>query len=131
VKDEKVARELLDRLLARAKDAEANGKRDALAWFDAGYLAETYKQAGLATDVKGYDLVVKAIALRGQDSEMEFAAAIVTEDVPPSKTHVEHFQKAVNGAKEGSLLAKNLVLHFGERGATIADLRTKAAVPSR
>ena len=130
VKDEKVARELLDRLLARAKDAEAKGKRDALAWFDAGYLAATYKQAGLVTDVKGYDLVAKAIALRGQDSEMEFAAAIITED-SPAKVHREHFQKAVNGAKDGSLLAKNLVTHFGERGATIADLRTKAAVPSR
>lgn len=130
VKDEKVARELLDRLLARAKDAEAKGKQDALAWFDAGYLAETYRQAGLTIDVKGYDLVVKAIALRGQDSEMEFAAAIITEG-GPSKTHREHFQKAVNGAADGSLLAKNLVLHFGERGATIADLKTKAALTSR
>ena len=72
----------------------------------------------------------QAIALRGQDSEMEFAAAIITED-SPAKVHREHFQKAVNGAKDGSLLAKNLVTHFGERGATIADLRTKAAVPSR
>lgn len=130
VKDEEVARELLDRLLARAKDAEAKGKPDALAWFDAGYLAETYKQAGLTIDVKGYDLVAKAIALRGQDPVIEFAAAIITEG-GPSKAHREHFQKAVNGAKDGSLLAKNLVIHFGEGGATIADLRTKAAVPSR
>jgi len=130
VKDEKVARELLDRLLARAKAAEAKGQRAALAWFDAGYLAETYKQAGLTTDVKGYDLVAKAIALRGQDSEMEFAAAIITEG-GSSKAHCDHFQKAVNGAKDGSLLAKNLVTHFGERGATIADLRIKAMGPSR
>lgn len=130
VKDEKVARELLNRLLARAKDAEAKGKPDALAWFDAGYLAETYKQAGLTIDVKGYDLVAKAIALRGQDPEMEFAAAIITEG-GSSKAHRDHFQKAINGAKDGSLLARNLVLHFGDRGATIADLRTKVAVPSK
>jgi hypothetical protein len=130
VKDEKVARELLDRLLARARDSEAKRKADALAWFDAGYLAETYKQAGLATDVKGYDLVVKAIALRGQDPEMDFAAAIITEG-GSSKAHHEHFQKAVTGAKDGSLLARNLVLHFGERGSTLADLRTKGAGPSQ
>lgn len=130
VKDEKVARELLDRLLARAKDAEAKGKHDALAWFDAGYLAETYKQSGLATDVKGHDLVAKAIALRGQDAEMEFAAAIITEG-GPANAHRKHFQKAVNGGKDGSLLAKNLVMHFGERGRTIADLRANVASASR
>ncbi len=130
VKDEKVASELLDRLLARAQVAEASGQRAALAWFDAGYLAATYQQAGLTTDVKGYDLVAKAIALRGQDPEMEFAAAIITEGAP-SKAHREHFLKAVNGAKDGSLLARNLVTHFGERGTTIADLKIKAAVPSK
>ncbi|MFB3923408.1 MAG: hypothetical protein ACE145_16935 [Terriglobia bacterium] len=131
VKDEKVARELLARLLAKAKDAEAKGKPDALAWFDAGYLAESYKQAGLTIDVNGYELVGKAIALRAQDPEIEFAAAIITEGGRPSKEHREHFQKAISGAKDGSLLAKNLVLHFGNRGTTIAELKASLTSPSR
>src|SRR5262249_5796884 len=46
-KDERVARELLLTLTARAlkAGAGANGKSEALAWFDAGYLVETFKQA--------------------------------------------------------------------------------------
>src|SRR5437879_11647402 len=43
-KDPVAAKELLARLHARATSAESAGKADALAWFDAGYLAETYKQ---------------------------------------------------------------------------------------
>src|SRR5437879_1040636 len=43
-KDERIAYELLSRLMARALDTAASEKPDALAWFDAGYLVETYKQ---------------------------------------------------------------------------------------
>jgi len=43
-KDPLAAKELLARLNARATSAESSGHSDALAWFDAGYLAETYKQ---------------------------------------------------------------------------------------
>ncbi len=43
-KDPVAAKELLARLHARATSAESSGHADALAWFDAGYLAETYKQ---------------------------------------------------------------------------------------
>src|SRR5260370_32191519 len=43
-KDPLAAKELLARLHARATSAESSGHPDALAWFDAGYLVETYKQ---------------------------------------------------------------------------------------
>src|SRR5438132_11009678 len=43
-KDPVAAKELLARLHARATSAESSGHPDALAWFDVGYLAETYKQ---------------------------------------------------------------------------------------
>src|SRR5258708_10963345 len=43
-KDPVAAKELLARLHARATAAESSGHSDALAWFDVGYLAETYKQ---------------------------------------------------------------------------------------
>ena len=41
--DPQVAKELLTRLHARAANSDA-GNPGALAWFDVGYLAETYKQ---------------------------------------------------------------------------------------
>jgi len=38
----------------------------------------------------------------------------------------EHLRKALAGATDGSLLAKNLVLHYGDSGTkTVADLRGK------
>src|SRR5258708_10165105 len=43
-KDPLAAKELLARLYARATSADSSGHPDALAWFDVGYLAETYKQ---------------------------------------------------------------------------------------
>lgn len=121
VKDSKSANELLSRLMARAK-----GKPDAKALFDAGYLAESYKQAGQKTDVDGYAFVAKAISLSGQDAEMEFAAALIALDGRREK-HQEHLQKAVASATAGSLLAKNLVSHFGNLGKTLAELRTNVA----
>ena len=74
-------------------------KNLALAWFDVGYLVETYGQwigANLphmtdgmrmdrnpAAGVDGYAMIKKALALRGaashgDDAQMEFAAALVT-----------------------------------------------------
>src|ERR1700752_3789826 len=41
--DPRVAKELITQLHARANDSDASS-RGALAWFDLGYLAETYKQ---------------------------------------------------------------------------------------
>src|SRR5437870_12783867 len=93
-KDPVAAKELLARLHARATSAESAGKPDALAWFDAGYLAETYKQwigqnlphmtdrmridPNPAAGVDGYAMVKKAIGLRADDAQMEFAAALIT-----------------------------------------------------
>ncbi len=129
-KHQHVAGELLERLRARALEAEAKGKPNALAAFDFGYLVERYRQAvpmfehkliegtresasGLANFVAaldGYNWVTKAIRLRGGDPEMEFAAALMTER-GGQKGHREHVGKAAAGAKEGSLLARNLASH--------------------
>ena len=128
MKDPKVANELLSRLMVRARDAEAKGRPNAKAWFDVGYLAESYKQAGLATGLNGYALVTKGISLSGQDPEMEFAAALITLE-GQREAHHKHLQRAVAGATDGSLLAKNLVSHFGNRGKTLAELRAKVGKP--
>lgn len=131
-KDPVVAKELLARLHARATSAESSGHPDALAWFDVGYLAETYKQwigknmphvtDGMRLDpnpaagLDGYALVKKALTLRavtlhGDDPQMEFAAALLTLSGPQAE-HREHAQKAIAGAKTDALLAQNLATHF-------------------
>src|SRR5229473_1779170 len=115
-KDPVAAKELLARLHSRATSAESSGHPDALAWFDVGYLAETYKQwigqtsmrvskeeQNPAAGVDGYALVEKALNLRGpsqngNDAQMEFAAALITLS-GPRDAHREHTQKAIAGAK--------------------------------
>ncbi|HXN22429.1 MAG TPA: hypothetical protein VOA41_06775 [Candidatus Dormibacteraeota bacterium] len=140
-KNPAIAEQLLARLRTRALDAEHNGRPDALAWFDAGYLVETYKQANWlfkkvsdasstgtpkwtheekvnpATGLDGYAWIEKAIKLRGGDAEMEFAAAVITADKASDRAsnrgHQEHLQKALAGAKTDPLLARNIATHFG------------------
>lgn len=149
--DRSVQKELLLKLKSRATDADTNGKPDPLAWFDAGYFVETVKQAemtfqknssgtmdpiyapNVAANIDGYAWVGKAIRLRGDDPEMEFAAAVITSFPRPGlsqprlqQSHEEHLRKALAGATDGSLLARNLVLHYGDPGTkTVADLRGK------
>ena len=125
--DPHVAKELLTRLHARA--ANSAGNAQALAWFDVGYLAETYKQwigkgePNPATGLDGYGWVKKAISLRGQDPEMEFAAALITLRGPENE-HREHTRKAMTGAKNDPLLAQNLASDFHRQ--TISELLTSA-----
>jgi hypothetical protein len=143
-KDPLAAKELLAKLHARATSAESTGHPDALAWFDVGYLAETYKQwigqkwmqvsneeQNPAAGVDGYALVKKALALRehsqnGNDAQMEFAAALITLS-GPRDAHREHAQKAIAGAKSDPLLAQNLASHFtGPQTEIISELLTKS-----
>jgi hypothetical protein len=150
-KDPAAAKELLARLHARATSAESSGHPDALAWFDAGYLAETYKQwigqnlphmtdgmrmdSNPAAGVDGYSLVKKALALRGpalhgDDPQMEFAAALITLS-GPQDAHRQHALKAIAGAKTDSLLAQNLASHFiGPQSQIMSEMLTKNSVPN-
>jgi len=132
--DAPAAKELLTRLHARSADSDAAGHSNALAWFDVGYLAETYKQwfgkgePNPAAGLDGYGWVKKAIRLRGQDlhgddPEMEFAAALITLQGPESYRQ-DHAKKAMAGAKNDPLLAKNLASGFHSQ--TIAELLTSA-----
>jgi hypothetical protein len=142
-KDPLAAKELLARLHARATSAESSGHPDALAWFDVGYLAETYKQwigqkwmrasedeQNPAAGIDGYSFVKKAIALRsssqkGDDSQMEFAAALITLS-GPQEEHRQHAQKAIAGAKSDPLLAQNLATHFiGPQSESMSELLAK------
>jgi hypothetical protein len=100
----------------------------ALAWFDAGYLVETYRQLDLVyqhgmltpkgrgapmlsaavAGLDGYVLIQKALALAPeQRAELDFAASLMT-PAPIVATHRRH---AAAGAEPGSMLARNLELY--------------------
>jgi hypothetical protein len=82
-------------------------------------------------NLDGYALVKKAISLRGQDPEMEFAAALITLEGPLSD-HQQHVLKATAGAKDDPLLAQNLKSHFmGDGGMTVAELFSKGTKVNR
>jgi hypothetical protein len=125
--DRDAANALLQALLDRAAKASDGSRAAALAWFDAGYLIESYRQYGMTHEVDllatfdkakpnrglrqslgamdGYALVQKAIAI-AHEPEMEYAASLMnTKDGAASARHRENAKAA---AKEGSLLAINL-----------------------
>ena len=123
-----VAKELVLLLEARTRE----NPQDALAAFDLGYLAECYKQAGwlrqhtdwlklagdgeatratAAASIDGYAMVQKAIALRGSDPQMEFAAALMSAEGAAAERD-RHLQNAMAGAKGDALLARNLASRF-------------------
>jgi hypothetical protein len=125
-RDERVAAELLAAVMARAQGDAGKG-RDSLAWFDAGYLIESYRQAshiykwnmleGRAradwklrsepAGLDGYALVKKALQVSGGSPEMEFAASLMKDGAVAQG----HRRRAAAGAQAGSLLARNLASH--------------------
>lgn len=126
--DPQVAKALLTRLHVRADKTDTTNAA-ALAWFDLGYLAETYKQwfgkdnPNPARSLDGYAWVLKAIQMRGSDPEMEFAASLITL-TGPERDHAGHVQRAMAGAKSDPLLAQNLSSNF--RNQTVAALLTSS-----
>ena len=127
-KDTQAAKQLLLMVIARAEAEQNSGHPDALAVFDAGYLAEAYKQwlgeAGQnpANGMDGYALVKKALQLRGNDGQMEFAAALITVS-GPAQENQEHAQRAIAGARTDVLLEHNLRMRFlGAGSQTMAEM---------
>lgn len=137
--DPRAAKELLARLYARATDSDRAGHPDALAWFDAGYLVECYKQwigrnlphmtdgmrmdPNPAENLDGYAWVTRSIGLRGSDPEMEFAAALIALQGTHAGDLLGHAQRAQAGAASDPLLAENLSSRFiGSRGETMAEM---------
>jgi hypothetical protein len=117
MRDPVIAQELLKAVMARALSTTT----DSRAWFDAGYLIESFKQAvhlredrqpqlraWAAVDetvrVDGYNWVKKAMAMTAPSAEMEFAASLMTQGSIASA----HRAKAASVAGKGSLVAKNI-----------------------
>jgi hypothetical protein len=106
--------ELLARLQGRALESEAAGKPDALAWFDAGYLAAALAETSPRQPQPraGYTWVLRALHARGGDPEMEFAGALITRQRPGSSDG--HWARATAGSKTHPLLARNLAARLGQ-----------------
>jgi hypothetical protein len=126
-KDPVAAKQFVTKLAARA-NSSANSQGAALASFDLGYLAECYRQwmgkdePNPAQGLDGYALVKKAMQLRGNDPQMDFAAALITLNGPAAE-HQDYVQKTLAGAKTDALLAHNLFTHFiGAQSDTMADM---------
>ena len=119
-RDAAVAKDLLDQLTVRAREAKGNGRPRALALFDAGYLIEVYKQiapisaktGALAATLDGYAMVRQSLALSGNDPAIEFAAALMTGDGSGSAAHAEHVRHAREGSSSDVLLARNVPTHL-------------------
>jgi hypothetical protein len=129
-KNPQALKQLLVRLVGRS---DAGGKDGAMASFDLGYFVATVNQVqavykDFANPVRTLDanaLVKKAIQLRGNDPQMEFAAALVTMDGPADE-HNAHAQKALLGAKSDALLARNLDGHFmNPQSETMSQMITR------
>jgi hypothetical protein len=122
---------LLTAVVERTKTRPADARAEALEWFDAGYLVETYRQLGLIyqhgmlprhgrwtslvpaelAELDGYTLVQKAVALAPESqAELDFASALMSRE-PLTATHL---RRAASSAAQGSVLAQNL-LHYDVR----------------
>lgn len=135
-KDSQIAQELSSRLAERADASRSSDKSYPLALFDWGYWLETYSQVVrieqgsplFRTKISGYQLIQRALALRGADAQMEFAAALVASTAGQRGAAEHHLQNAASGAADGSLLANNLVTHchlFQMHAETLAALRSQ------
>lgn len=122
--DRDAANDLLKAVLERTRIPAPSRRAAALAWFDAGYLVEAYRQQsdtqkndmlaefdeaapGLRSELgalDGYVFVRKAIETT-HEPEMEYAASLMTRD---SQAAARHRATAAAGATAGSLLAINL-----------------------
>ncbi len=120
-----MAAELLRAVVARTETKPADARVEALEWFDAGYLVETYRQLGLIYQhemrpshsrwtslvpaelvaLDGYALVQKAVGLAPESqADLDFASALMTRE----PLTAAHLRRAASSAPAGSLLAQNL-----------------------
>lgn len=133
-KGDRAAIALLDKILARKNAAEVRGfktKADKLALFDAGYLLETYKYIGFEETSKKTVLPAESLAWVEKANntlecpgEIELALAIILQNHQgTTAAQDKHLKNAVGKAAEGSLLAKNIVSHFPDKGASLNALK--------
>lgn len=133
-------RELFASLTSRVLDAEASGKSNAEAWFDAGYYAATWHEmdadagpdAGLASGCAGYAWLKKAISVAANPGEMEFGAALAVHPAMHKGTHEAyraHLARAAASAPAGSAYERNVKNHCVNWSESFDDLKQKGLSP--
>jgi len=134
-RDDGAAKSLFDALRARAGVA-SGGKADPLAQFDLGYAVAAWREAGHVAErpfadaspsEDGYALVRQALAARGTDPEMEYAAALITRSRTLRGVSDAHLRVALAGAPESSDLARTLAAHRPLWGDRIQGFQAAAA----
>lgn len=128
--DRTLAERLVAALTARVHAADAAGRTDALALFDAGYVLEAMSElavhghymgsdatargaavAGLTRPDDGRALILKSASLRTGDAGIAFALALIEK----TENQESHLLKARAAAKQDRLLAANMArLHMLE-----------------
>ncbi len=131
-KDRDAATELLAKLSWMALDAEAaeNTAWAKNAWFDAGFLAACYHQAGVdvgwkpgvENGLQGWAWVKKSLDLGADDPDRQFAAALILQEKNDGSFR-PYLVRAVSAAEPGSDLARTIESNpaFGDR--KFEDLR--------
>jgi len=129
-KDPQAAKQLLLQLVARAESSAASAHPDALAYLDAAYVIEAYKQwidrngSGFTGSLDGIPWIAKAVQLRPSDAQLNFAAALISLRSPEA-TQQRYSQAAISGAKNDPLLARNLNSRFlGQQSQSMAEMIT-------
>ncbi len=122
--DAKTAAALLERVMDRARTANAGARPDALAYLDAAYVSEAMREISqlgqsaewraramtvrpLVEDNRGYALVQRSLALQPDDATLHFAAALISADGHRA-AYATHAAKARAGAAGDPLLARNI-----------------------
>ena len=134
-KDSAKATELLAKISWIAMDGETTGKPTTEAWFNAGFLAATLRQAGCditwhaGTDkgVDGYAYIKKALTLTPDDAAMHFGAALVAFEHDRDAVKA-HMQKALALVEPGSDLARSMEGNHALGAKSIKDLKAQYAV---
>ena len=125
-RDRGVAADLLTRLTERTRSVDAKSRPDAVAWLDAAYLTEAYRQIGylgksaifgenaaptgaLVKDIDGRPMIEKAVILRPDDPAFEFAAALINADKDRA-VYFDHAKRARAGAAKDDLVARNIAM---------------------
>jgi hypothetical protein len=123
-RDAQIAKQLLTAINARATSGVGASNANPLAFFDAGYLTETFRQITMLEGERefregaralraalngtdGYSLVKKTLIMRPNDPAIEFAAALIARGTRQA-SFTEHAAKARQGAERDALLARNI-----------------------
>jgi hypothetical protein len=128
-KDNAAGMELATRLLARALASEVTGQSSSLALFDAGYFVESMKQlshripSAAFAEIDGYNWTKRSVPGLQDKLAAEYALGLME---AAGSWPNEHIRRAVMGADEGSLLAKNLAWHFDNR--SLAEIKRSLTV---